>query len=196
MSTSSPITLKEYISNQENLEKQAKIEFPGELDLCTYPNDSRQLIFSCKDCSNTCCCYVCYVMCHSTCNVLELFYKRDMICECGIVGNNCAKSVKSTDFIKNIKNHNFDGKYCFCDAEYSGDQVMYQCLICEDWFHDKCLDFIPQPDTFDEIVCKTCVEKFDFLACYQHHLEFNFGKVAKRKLSGVKDPNCKLFGIF
>lgn len=43
----------------------------------------------------------------------------------------------------NTYNHNFEGKFCYCDKVYNPDtDIMYQCLLgkCgEDWYHDVCI---------------------------------------------------------
>jgi E3 ubiquitin-protein ligase UBR7 len=45
---------------------------------------------------------------------------------------------------------------------------MFQCLICEDWFHEKCIGEgrVPDQDDFDAFVCKTCVGKNEWLGRY------------------------------
>jgi E3 ubiquitin-protein ligase UBR7 len=45
---------------------------------------------------------------------------------------------------------------------------MFQCLVCEDWFHEKCIGEgrVPDQDDFDGFVCKGCVEKNAWLGRY------------------------------
>ncbi len=60
----------------------------------------------------------------------------------------CAlQSEKDYENDQNKYNHNFEGKYCHCDGgeveEVNEDTInpnandMLQCLICEDWYHQK-----------------------------------------------------------
>lgn len=43
---------------------------------------------------------------------------------------------------------------------------MWQCIICEDWYHTKHLDAEELPTNFDELMCGRCVEKLDFVRFY------------------------------
>ena len=45
---------------------------------------------------------------------------------------------------------------------------MFQCLVCEDWFHEKCIGEgrVPDQDEFDGFVCRTCVGKNEWLGRY------------------------------
>jgi len=42
---------------------------------------------------------------------------------------------------ENSYTHNFDGLYCWCQKTYDHDSndVMIQCIMCQDWFHDTCI---------------------------------------------------------
>jgi hypothetical protein len=50
---------------------------------------------------------------------------------------------KDKDNNANAYNHNFEGLYCICnktfDPSSKQEETMYQCTICEDWFHPSCL---------------------------------------------------------
>lgn len=68
-------------------------------------------------------------------------------------------------------NHNFEGRFCTCDKEYdvnAEEGTMFQCLVCEDWFHEKCIGEgrVPDQDDFDGFVCQECVGKNDWLGRY------------------------------
>ena len=41
----------------------------------------------------------------------------------------------------NRYNHNFEGKFCWCDKAYDPENNadMVQCAACDDWFHDSCI---------------------------------------------------------
>ena len=45
---------------------------------------------------------------------------------------------------------------------------MFQCLVCEDWFHEKCIGEgrVPDQDEFDGFVCRSCVGKNEWLGRY------------------------------
>jgi len=72
---------------------------------------------------------------------------------------------------KNSYNHNFEGRFCDCKQIYDVDAeegTMFQCLVCEDWFHEKCIGEgrVPDQDDFDGFVCQICVGKNEWLGRY------------------------------
>ncbi|KAI8048093.1 hypothetical protein BDF22DRAFT_704326 [Syncephalis plumigaleata] len=77
---------------------------------------------------------------------------------------------KITILPRNRYDHNYLGRFCRCDKEYNPDieaGTMYQCAVCEDWFHDQCIDGLPQQtDRFEEFCCKACIERLPLLTCY------------------------------
>lgn len=87
----------------------------------------------------------CSIHCHRDHEILELFNKRNFRCDCGNGkfpdSSKCQLyGAKSDSNTKNKYNHNFKGKYCYCDSDYvEGQDTMAQCIHCEDWFHDRCL---------------------------------------------------------
>lgn len=74
-----------------------------------------------------------------------------MTCDCGtdrmksFGGCNLRKNFAHLDEAcdTNTYNHNFQGRFCFCDKPYNEEtDIMYQCLMpgCgEDWYHDVCI---------------------------------------------------------
>jgi E3 ubiquitin-protein ligase UBR7 len=57
--------------------------------------------------------------------------------------------------------------FCYCNIQYDPYQEqdsMFQCIGCEDWFHQACIGI--KDNDFEEYICSACFEKFDFLACY------------------------------
>lgn len=82
----------------------------------------------------------------------------------------CALQVdKDYNNPENIYNHNFEGKYCICNQEDDGSENMVQCIICEDWYHNKHLDIEGERlnDEEGELICKKCLsEKLLFLKFY------------------------------
>ncbi|KAK5583684.1 hypothetical protein RB653_005282 [Dictyostelium firmibasis] len=75
---------------------------------------------------------------------------------------------------KNHYNHNFKGRYCYCDSPYDYKEDMIQCIFCEDWFHENCLKLnsnvldIPSPGEFADLICADCLSKNQFLLLYPH----------------------------
>lgn len=72
---------------------------------------------------------------------------------------------------QNSYNQNFEGRFCDCNQFYDVDAeegTMFQCLVCEDWFHEKCIGEgrVPDQDDFDAFVCRTCVGKNEWLGRY------------------------------
>ncbi|KAM9968745.1 hypothetical protein ACTFIW_000622 [Dictyostelium discoideum] len=73
---------------------------------------------------------------------------------------------------RNHYNHNFKGKYCYCDSPYDYKEDMIQCIFCEDWFHENCLKLnsnvidIPSPGEFSDLICADCLSKNQFLLLY------------------------------
>ncbi|CEI86890.1 hypothetical protein RMCBS344292_01315 [Rhizopus microsporus] len=179
--TDSTVTALDYIQRQEELEKEAKEVLPGKFEKCTFPlGYIRQPLYACKTCQtddNTpaAMCYSCSMACHPEHELYELFPKRHFRCDCGLVDkfNNhpCALMIPAKKIIKanteNKYNHNFHGRYCRCDEIYdpeNEDGTMFQCIVCEDWFHERCIGNIPEAiEDFDCYICRHCTKKYPFL---------------------------------
>lgn len=80
---------------------------------------------------------------------------------------------------KNHYNHNFEGKYCTCNKPYpppEDDEThgvdMYQCFMCEDWFHGQHIgaDKLTNED-YVELVCPACSVKYPFIIPYHYVCE-------------------------
>lgn len=111
-------------------------------------------------------------------SIEEIWARRNFICDCPSTGN--CKLLASLPIAFSLHQnsyhhpHNFYGRYCFCDGRgwAVGDRTMYQCEICEDWYHDICVakdhQFhvneeeleIPDEETFSDFICKACVQKY------------------------------------
>lgn len=177
------VTALDYIEHQERLEKDAQSILPGKFEKCTFPlGYVRQALYACKTCSTenegtepAGMCYSCSIACHSSHELFELFPKRAFRCDCGLQNkfgtHPCSlmipakKVVKTND--KNRYNHNFEGRYCRCDVHYDPEKevsTMYQCVACEDWFHENCIGNIPEAiEDFECYVCRDCTKKYPFL---------------------------------
>lgn len=83
------LTAVDYLQNQLELEREARELMPYDPDSCTYPKALRQIVFACLSClranngSDVGVCYLCLIQCHSTHELVELFSKRDFVCDCG-----------------------------------------------------------------------------------------------------------------
>lgn len=106
----------------------------------------------------------------------EIWARRNFICDCPSTGH-CkllSKVPEAYAFHTNSyhRPHNFYGRYCFCDGKgwEAGDRTMFQCEICEDWYHDTCVAKdhqnleteqleIPDEETFSDFICKGCVTR-------------------------------------
>lgn len=82
------VTAVDYLEHQLALEREAREIMPYEPDACTYPKILRQLVFACLTCqrqngTDVAVCYLCLIQCHSTHDLVELFSKRNIACDCG-----------------------------------------------------------------------------------------------------------------
>ncbi|KAI7873702.1 uncharacterized protein EV154DRAFT_527785 [Mucor mucedo] len=196
------VTALDYIEKQEQLEKEAQSILPGKFEKCTFPlGYVRQSLYACKTCSSESeepagMCYSCSIACHASHELFELFPKRAFRCDCGIkdkfAGHHCSLTIPAKKIIqandKNTYNHNFQGRYCRCDQHYDPEKeegTMYQCIACEDWFHETCIGDIPDAiDDFECYVCRDCTKKYPFLMNGKDE-RFSLG------LSKNKDPISK-----
>ena len=165
-------------------ESSARDILPYSFRQCTAPlGPLRQAVYACLTCSPIPAdsqrggiCYSCSIQCHGSHNLVELFCKRDFVCDCGTTRlgpTPCSlrKVALRTPDNHNEYNHNFEGRFCSCDQVYdvdAEDGTMFQCLVCEDWFHEKCIGEgrVPDQDDFDGFVCRDCVTKNEWLGRY------------------------------
>ncbi|VDN28223.1 unnamed protein product [Gongylonema pulchrum] len=140
----------------------------------------RQPLYSCRDCSKStgpaALCYGCGVRCHEGHELVELYTKRNVCCDCGNAKfkNPCKLyEEKKAENERNKYNHNFDGLYCTCNRPYPcvgyEDEEMLQCIVCEDWFHLQHLtDKANSVDVseVEEVICRNCVAQLSFLLSY------------------------------
>ncbi|KAJ4992558.1 Protein mlo2 [Stagonosporopsis vannaccii] len=171
-------TAAEFIKEQLSLEAEAREALPYQFDTCTRDlGPLRQSLYACLTCSPPPAsdaqvytpagvCYSCSISCHGEHTLVELFNKRDFVCDCGttrmpenapctlrlnsktgqkgdVTGEEAARS--------NKYNQNFENKFCGCGENYDAHQekgTMFQCLglgtvdeggCGEDWWHPECL---------------------------------------------------------
>lgn len=115
---------------------------------CTYKKGylPRQALFSCLTCRENnihpLLCYACSIHCHEDHSVIELFTKRNVRCDCPT--HSCTiESLVIDPNTKNKYNHNSQhGTYCICKRPFPDENdpiadSMYQCMVCEDWYHTR-----------------------------------------------------------
>uniref|UniRef100_A0A671KX98 Putative E3 ubiquitin-protein ligase UBR7 n=1 Tax=Sinocyclocheilus anshuiensis TaxID=1608454 RepID=A0A671KX98_9TELE len=157
-------------------------------DHCSYPKGymKRQAVFACNTCVQAGMepagvCLACANTCHDGHDICELYTKRNFRCDCGnekFHGFKCKLDTdKEGQNVKNWYNHNYLGRYCSCDRPYpdEDDQVneeMIQCIVCEDWFHEKHLQ-APAVDceALMEMICGRCMTRAPFLQTYAAHFD-------------------------
>ena len=171
-----------FIDEQTALEADAREVLPYKFDKCTYDlGPLRQEIYACLTCSPPPAsaaqvytpagiCYSCSISCHGEHNLVELFQRRNFVCDCGTTRllwtSPCtlrsdlatgARGVVSQEAAEgNHYNHNFQDKFCACEQEYDAETekgTMFQCIglgtvetggCGEDWYHPECLMGLPK----------------------------------------------------
>lgn len=145
-------------------------------DSCTKPlGPLKQTLFSCLTCNPppsdpsapytaAGICYSCSISCHGEHTLVELFTKRNFVCDCGTTRlvNNAPCTLRADERgVKGVSgeearegnayNQNFGNRFCGCGEVYDADEergTMFQCLglgtvetggCGEDWWHPECL---------------------------------------------------------
>lgn len=177
-------TAADYINSQLQLEADAREALPYQFDTCTKPlGPLRQSVFACLTCTPPPAsqyqqftpagvCYSCSISCHGEHTLVELFSKRDFVCDCGTTrlansATPCNLRLHPDTGVKggvtgeearqgNKYNQNFQGKFCGCGEEYDPEKekgTMFQCLglgtvedggCGEDWWHPECMMGVPR----------------------------------------------------
>ena len=151
-----------------------KINSSSQSKTCTYSQGyCSQEIFACLTCLKennkpAVVCLGCSFKCHKDHELLCLYFKRNVRCDCGNSHfiNECSL-MKDKDYenLGNEYNHNYIGKYCYCDKEDDGTE-MIQCFICEDWFHIEHVNLYKGKESLSkgEFICKNCIkDKIKFI---------------------------------
>ncbi|VDD84455.1 unnamed protein product [Mesocestoides corti] len=114
--------------------------------------------------------------CHCDHEVVELYTKRHFRCDCGNSNFKGASECKLWEEkddvnVENKYDQTFDGVFCVCSRPYPDPDAeeefeMFQCGICEDWFHTHHLglppDFLPNDD-YEELTCLNCIKRLPLL---------------------------------
>ncbi|KAF8545314.1 hypothetical protein BDD12DRAFT_721806, partial [Trichophaea hybrida] len=163
------------INSQLALESEAREALPYSFDSCTRPlGQIRQSIYACKTCISSsptpppafgvtkihgaaALCYSCSISCHGDHELVEIFDKRGVRCDCGtgkLPGVRCEirKAIDEQVEGEYAYNQNYWGRFCTCEILYEPEKevgMMHQCMlgdVCqEDWFHDSCMVGQPPP---------------------------------------------------
>ncbi|KAF2876362.1 putative zinc finger in N-recognin-domain-containing protein [Massariosphaeria phaeospora] len=171
-------TAADFIREQLSLEAEAREALPYQFDTCTRDLGAiRQSLYSCLDCNPppgdssdpyvpAAVCYACSISCHGEHTLVELFNKRNFVCDCGTTRfpatNPCTLRLNAQTGQKgdvageepakgNKYNQNFRNRFCGCNEQYDPHQekgTMFQCLglgtvedggCGEDWWHPECV---------------------------------------------------------
>ena len=196
------VTMLDVLKEETELEEDADAVLGGSDETkCSYNEGyvGRQALYACKTCadetgiSEAGVCFACSLKCHDGHECYELYTKRNFRCDCGNkskFGDNKVCQLipeKDPENPLNRYNHNFSGTYCVCERPYpdpDNDDVMIQCVSCEDWFHGEHLSNTV-PEDFAEMICGTCMERSPFLWFYSDSLS------SKRSASPEDQPPAK-----
>ncbi|VDB99561.1 unnamed protein product [Peniophora sp. CBMAI 1063] len=148
-------SLVDYVAEQDALLQEAALALPHTFESCTYSHGHiRQAVYLCKTCAvPRGVCTACSVACHTDHEQLELFPKRAFRCDCPTHALSHACTLhKTPEEVNegNVYGQNFRGLFCRCGREYNAEEekeTMIQCLACEDWFHESCLNLRERPSS-------------------------------------------------
>ncbi|KDN52880.1 hypothetical protein K437DRAFT_253827 [Tilletiaria anomala UBC 951] len=157
-------TASDLIARQAQLEAEAHAAIPFGLGSCTHSKGYiRQPVYACRTCGGGGVCAHCSLGCHADHELIELFAKRSFRCDCGTPGMfrqhpdgvpaeypacTIRKPGYDPENDENIYSQNFDGRFCYCEKGKAydpnvEDEAMFQCLACEEWFHEACTSLVP-----------------------------------------------------
>ncbi|KAF7798074.1 hypothetical protein EIP86_009288 [Pleurotus ostreatoroseus] len=147
------VTASALLDSQAALLEEAAEALPHSFSQCTYHlGYIRQAVYLCHTCGEKRgICSACSIACHTDHEQLELFPKRKFRCDCPtrVLAHACALHTPvEEENTQNHYSHNFSGNFCRCGRAYDAKverETMIQCLSCEDWFHESCLNLREQP---------------------------------------------------
>ncbi|KAL1944010.1 hypothetical protein VTO73DRAFT_3828 [Trametes versicolor] len=152
-------TLTAVLESQTTLLQEAALALPHSFSQCTYSlGHIRQAVYLCLTCVRATpsstprgICSACSIACHTDHEQLELFPKRGFRCDCPTraLAHACAlHTALEEPNGANVYGKNFEGVFCRCGRPYDAEkerETMIQCLACEDWFHESCLNLRERP---------------------------------------------------
>ncbi|CDO70102.1 hypothetical protein BN946_scf184806.g29 [Trametes cinnabarina] len=159
MGESDSASLTALLESQALLLQEAALALPHQFSQCTYPlGYIRQAVYLCLTCARASpsstprgICSACSIACHTDHEQLELFPKRHFRCDCPTraLSHPCTLHTTLEDpNEENTYGRNFKGIFCRCGRPYDAQkerETMIQCLACEDWFHESCLNLRERP---------------------------------------------------
>ncbi|KAI0635177.1 hypothetical protein C8Q77DRAFT_1053681 [Trametes polyzona] len=154
-------TLTAVLESQATLLQEAALALPHQFSQCTYSlGHIRQAVYLCLTCTRASpsspprgICSACSIACHTDHEQLELFPKRSFRCDCPTraLSHPCTLHTNLEEpNEKNVYGRNFQGIFCRCGRPYDAEkerETMIQCLACEDWFHESCLNLRERPSS-------------------------------------------------
>ncbi|CAL1710926.1 unnamed protein product [Somion occarium] len=148
-------TIAEILASQSALVQEASEAVPFQFSQCTYSRGYiKQAVYWCVTCKETRgVCSACSVACHTDHEQVELFPKRHFRCDCptSAMPHPCTLHHQVEDVnTENTYGQNFKGQFCRCGRPYDPQvekETMIQCLACEDWFHESCLNLRDRPSS-------------------------------------------------
>ncbi|RDX54503.1 hypothetical protein OH76DRAFT_1373248 [Lentinus brumalis] len=156
-------TLTSVLESQNALLQEASLALPHSFSQCTYSlGHIRQAVYLCLTCTPPSSgkpprgvCAACSIACHTDHEQLELFPKRNFRCDCPTRALDHACTLHTHLEEPNDTNEygrNFRAEFCRCDRTYNAEserETMIQCVACEDWFHESCLNLRDRPPSRD-----------------------------------------------
>ncbi|EPQ51221.1 hypothetical protein GLOTRDRAFT_81366 [Gloeophyllum trabeum ATCC 11539] len=151
------LTSQDLLASQTSLVSAAAEALPHAFTACTHPlGPVRQAIYLCLSCEPgkpKGVCAACSIACHADHEQLELFPKRTFRCDCPTrafpASHRCTLHTAAEPINEgNRYGQNFRGVFCRCGRKYDvrrERETMIQCLACEDWFHESCLNLRERP---------------------------------------------------
>ncbi|KAI0746784.1 hypothetical protein C8Q80DRAFT_1235669 [Daedaleopsis nitida] len=155
-------TLASVLESQNTLLQEASLALPHQFSQCTYAlGHIRQAVYLCLTCTPSSSadqeprgiCSACSIACHTDHEQLELFPKRGFRCDCPTrsLAHPCSLHTHLEEpNDKNVYGRNFRAQFCRCGRKYEAEneqETMIQCLACEDWFHESCLNLRERPSS-------------------------------------------------
>ncbi|KAI1798195.1 hypothetical protein LXA43DRAFT_979197 [Ganoderma leucocontextum] len=152
-------TLSSVLESQAALVQEAALALPHQFSQCTHSQGPiRQAVYLCLTCTPSTSsesprgiCAACSIACHTDHEQLELFPKRAFQCDCPTRALAHACTLHTVEEAPNEKNQygrNFRAQFCRCGRAYDAQkerETMIQCVACEDWFHESCLNLRERP---------------------------------------------------
>ncbi|OXU29116.1 hypothetical protein TSAR_004900 [Trichomalopsis sarcophagae] len=189
------VTMLDVLQEENALEEDAIAVLGASDDQnCTYSKGYiRQALYACKTCCSSgtraAICFACSLHCHEGHELVELYTKRHVRCDCGnskFGDKACSLDTsKTSENSENKYNQNYDGVYCTCarpypDPDETESDEMIQCVVCEDWYHSKHLgdsDNLPGDNDYSEMICAGCMKAHEFL--WRYATMYSVSKVKK-----------------